>query len=128
MAEPRLMPKSGVPAEAMSLVQVASPAIAVQTRPRHEHTVACQLEQDGFEILLPMFGEVRRWSDRRKLVRVPLFPMYVLVRTRLSCNEERVRVLHKPGVISFVGPRREAVPIAPSQIESVRALMTAQVE
>jgi transcription antitermination factor NusG len=98
---------------------------AVQTRPRHEQTVVTQLNQDGLETLLPMVHQVRKWTDRRKLVHVPLFPSYVFVRTTLSCNEERVRILRKSGVVSFVGPRREAEPIANS---NVRALLTSEVE
>ena len=107
--------------------QLVSPAwYAVQTRPRHEQMVASQLAQDGVEVLLPLVDQVHRWSDRRKLLQVPLFPSYVLLRTVLSNHHERVRVLRKDGVIGFVGPRREATPIEPSQIDSLRAVMAAR--
>jgi transcription antitermination factor NusG len=107
--------------------QWESPAwYAVQTRPRHEQQVASQLKQDGIEVLLPVVNQVRRWSDRRKLLQIPLFPTYVLICIALSNNRERVRVLRKSGVIGFVGPRREATPIEPAQIDNVRALMAAR--
>jgi transcription antitermination factor NusG len=113
---------------AETLRQMEAPAwYAVQTRPRHEQVVASQLRQEGYEVLLPVVEQVRRWSDRHKVLHVPLFPTYVLIQTVLSDNHERVRVLRKPGVIGFVGPRREATPIASAQIDNVRALMTARV-
>ena len=101
---------------------------AVQTRPRHEQTVATQLDRDGVEVLLPLATQVRRWSDRRKLIQVPFFPNYVFVRMMLDSNEQRVYVLRRMGVVGFVGPNREATPIAASQMESVGTLMTTQVE
>lgn len=128
MAEPYIDHSTEV-ATIGSLGQSVCPAwYAVQTRPRHEQMVATQLDRDGIEILLPSTTQVRRWSDRRRVVHVPLFPNYVFVRMTLSSNEQRVYVLRRVGVVGFVGPRREATPIAPSQMESVRTLMTTQVE
>jgi transcription antitermination factor NusG len=101
---------------------------AIQTRPRHEQVVAMQLTQDGIENLLPAMPEIHRWSDRRKLVHAPLFPTYVFVRVALSSNEERVRILRKTGVMSFVGPKRDATSIDPTQIENVRTLMNLRAE
>jgi len=109
--------------------QLARPEwYAVQTRPRHEQVVATQLDRDGIEILLPLATQVRRWSDRRKLIQVPVFPNYVFVRMMLDSNEQRVHVLRRHGVLGFVGSNREATPIAASQMESVRTLMITQVE
>jgi transcription antitermination factor NusG len=125
MAEPYIDPSF----EARVYQPVVSPSwYAVQTRPRHEHVVATQLDQDGIEALLPMAPEVHRWSDRRKVVHVPIFPGYVFVRIALLSNEQRVQVLRKMGVIGFVGPKREATAIEPSQIENIRALIATQAE
>jgi transcription antitermination factor NusG len=99
---------------------------AVQTRPRHEQMVAAQLDRDGVEVLLPVETQVRRWSDRRKLIQVPVFPNYVFVRIEL--NDQRVYVLRRTGVIGFVGPNREATPISQGQMENVRTLMGTRVE
>jgi len=101
---------------------------AVQTRPRHEHMVASQLDHEGLPVLLPLAAQVRRWSDRRKVIQVPVFPNYVFVKLALVSNEQRVFVLRRSGVIGFVGPNREATPIEASQIESVRTLMSAETE
>src|SRR3954469_3040565 len=47
--------------------------IAVQTRSRHEKTVAAQLEQKGVQNFLPLVTQEHKWSDRNKNVSVPLF-------------------------------------------------------
>ena len=101
---------------------------AVQTRPRHEQAVAAQLDREGIEVLLPLASQVRRWTDRRKVIHVPLFPNYVFVRVALESNEQRVHVLRRTGVIGFVGPNREATPIAASQIANVKTLVGAEAE
>ena len=104
-----------------------SPAwYAVQTRPRHEQMVASQLAHDGIEVFLPVVEQVHRWSDRRKLLQVPLFPSYVLLRTVLSSSHDRGRILRKHGVIGFVGPRREATPIELAQIDNVKSVIAAR--
>jgi transcription antitermination factor NusG len=79
----------------------------------------------GVQTFLPMVTEVRRWSDRRKKIQIPLFSSYLFVKLAPS-KVERVRVLSVDGVFNFVGPRREGTPIPDSQIEAVRALVDGQ--
>lgn len=100
---------------------------AIQTLPRHEKSVTHQLESAGIQTILPLSTEVRRWSDRRKVVSQPLFPCYVFVRV-MDPNRERLRLLRTAGVVGFVGPRREASPIPASQIEGIRSLLSSSVE
>jgi hypothetical protein len=50
---------------------------AVQTRPRHEKEVAADLAEKGVSAFLPIVAEQRQWSDRRRLIHMPLFTRYV---------------------------------------------------
>lgn len=81
--------------------------LAAYTRPRHEHKVAAYFVAQRWRVFLPTHAVWRLWSDRRKLVRLPLFSSYVFV--RLS-EPARRRALGAPGLISFVrgtaGPAR----------------------
>src|SRR5580700_10548458 len=77
---------------------------ALQTRPRFEKKVAAELREKRIEAFLPVQNSLRRWSDRRQLVEMPLFPGYVFVRAA-STVEARVSVLRTIGVTSFVGVR-----------------------
>jgi transcription antitermination factor NusG len=99
---------------------------AVQTRSRHEKMVARQLEGQGFTTFLPLSNEVRQWSDRRKVVEMPLFPGYAFVRMVYQL-EERMRVLTAEGVVNFVGVHGQGVPIPDKQIEDIQSLLTAKV-
>jgi transcriptional antiterminator NusG len=99
---------------------------AIQTRPRHEKKVAADLEEKGVATFLPLSAERRQWSDRYRVIHVPLFPRYVFVRIARS-SDERVSVLRTLGVIEFVGMRGMGVPIPDSQIESIQTVVTREV-
>lgn len=96
---------------------------AIQTRPRHEKKVTAELNDKCIESYLPLMPQVHHWSDRRKLVQVPLFPGYVFVHTQLD-GRARLAVLNIWGALSFVGSQRDARPIPDSQIEDIRTVLT----
>jgi transcription antitermination factor NusG len=95
---------------------------AVQTRSRHEKFVCHHFQSRGILHYLPIVTEIRRWSDRRKKVELPLFSGYVFVQVEPT-NEQRVRVLQVDGVVRFVGHAVEGTPIPDEQIESIRTLV-----
>src|SRR5271170_73417 len=70
---------------------------AVQTLPRHEKKVAGELRRKGIESFLPLFPEKHQWSDRERVVDVPLFPQYVFVRISADPTA-RIAVLRTSGV------------------------------
>ena len=53
---------------------------AVQTRSRHEKVVAHRLTEQGITTFLPTIQEEHRWSDRKKIVELPLFSCYVFAK------------------------------------------------
>jgi len=94
---------------------------AVQTRARHEKRVAERFREQGLPIFLPLVSEVRRWSDRKKMVELPLFGCYVFVKVAAG-REERLRVCRVDGVLRIVGGKGEGSPIPDEQIEAVRTI------
>jgi len=96
---------------------------AIMTRARHERVVSSRLKEQGLETFLPLVSEIHRWSDRKKVVEVPLFSCYVFVKTCLS-NEQRFRICNVDGVFGLIGPRGEATPIPEEQIETVHTLVS----
>jgi transcription elongation factor/antiterminator RfaH len=98
---------------------------AVQTRARHEKRVAERFREQGLPIFLPLVSEERRWSDRKKMVELPLFGCYVFVKVSAS-REERLRVCCVDGVLRIVGSKGEGAAIPNEQIEAVRAITTQQ--
>ena len=104
-----------------------SPAwYAVHTYPRHERVVEDRIRQLQVTTFLPTITETHRWSDRRKIVEIPLFSCYLFVQL-VPTNETRVRVLRIDGVIGLVGNQRMGTPIPDEQIKAVRMLLDRKV-
>ena len=99
---------------------------AIQTRYRYEKKVAEQLDGKGVEVFLPLRKESRGWSDRHKLVTIPLFPGYAFVRFSASADL-RLQVLRTAGFMGFVGIRGAATSVPQKQIEDLRILLTEEV-
>ena len=95
---------------------------AVQTRPRYEKRVVAELQQKAIEVFLPLLPTKRQWSDRQRVVDLPLFPTYIFARITRTADK-RVAVLRTDGVAKFVGNRGAGTPIPESEIESVRILL-----
>jgi transcription antitermination factor NusG len=93
---------------------------ALTVRPQHERTVAEQLKGRLLECYSPTYRVKRRWSDRVKMVDLPLFSGYVFCRFGF---EDRNKVLSLPGITSVVGFGGRPCPIDDLQIERVKAMV-----
>ena len=96
---------------------------AVQTRARNEKMIAERLQEQGLTTFLPLVSEIRRWSDRKKRVELPLFSCYVFVKLAAADNDERMRVYRTNGVFRIVSMRGEAIPIPEEQINALRTMV-----
>lgn len=90
---------------------------ALYTAPRHEKSLAQQIERHGITCFLPRYRSMRRWKDRRKELELVLFPSYVFVQIEL---ENRLRVLQLPGAVRLVACNGQPVPLPENEIESLR--------
>src|SRR5262245_8019391 len=95
---------------------------ALHTRPRHEKQVDTELHEKGVPTYLPLLTQVRRWSDRSKIIRVPLFSCYVFVNSILD-PATRLRISNLWGTLGLVGFNGQTLPIPDVQIESIRTLL-----
>jgi transcription antitermination factor NusG len=95
---------------------------AVQTRARHEKKVAMQLQEKGATTFLPLLTQTRRWSDRRKVLELPLFSCYVFARLAPSMGM-RFLALQTRGVLSIVGAHGVGAPIPDKEIEDIQTLL-----
>lgn len=107
--------------------QVEQPSwYAVRTRPRHEKKVASELQEKGITIYLPLLTQVRRWSDRRKIIQVPLFSCYAFVHSVFDLHL-RLVLYGISGALGFVGPNNQGASIPDAQIETIRTVMASNV-
>ncbi|MFO7658384.1 MAG: UpxY family transcription antiterminator [Bacteroidales bacterium] len=93
---------------------------AVYTKSRVEKKAASELEFTGIEVYLPLMKTIRRWSDRRKRILVPLIRSYLFVKiTESDCYN----VLQTNGVVSIVKFSGKPVPIPEWQIQNLKILL-----
>jgi transcription antitermination factor NusG len=95
---------------------------AVQTRARHEKRIGSELESKGISAFVPTRREAHRWSDRTKMVDVPLFSCYVFVKIE-SDPVSILEVLKTSGVFRFVSMNSAPAPIPVEQIESLQTIV-----
>ena len=114
MAEPYLC--EGFPVNAMG-AGTQRHWLAAYTKSRHENAVARQLESKAVAFLLPTYVQRANWSDRVKLIKMPLFPSYIFV---CVSDEERVRVLQTAGVVNIVSLSGRPATLSDKEIAMVR--------
>jgi transcription antitermination factor NusG len=95
---------------------------ALETRSRFEKKVVAQLDNKGFTVFLPLLTEHHAWSDRAKVVTVPLFPGYAFVHLDQS-RDAWQGVLRTAGLIGFVSFGGSIVAVPSKQIEDLQLLL-----
>ena len=94
---------------------------AVYVRSRHEKSVYSALLDKGIDASLPMMTVVRKWSDRKKKMQIPLFRGYVFV--KIDVNIDNLNVLQTAGVVKFIGIRNKPTRIPDEQIHWMHMLV-----
>lgn len=93
---------------------------AMKVKSRHEKLVAQSLRGRGLEEFLPLHVSKRQWSDRSKVVEMPLFPGYVFCRVPYT---HRLLAVSTPGVTSIVGFAGEDAAVPEEEIQSIRQML-----
>lgn len=90
---------------------------AIRVKSQCEKMVSDALRYKGYEEFLPLYWSRRRWSDRIKLIQMPLFAGYLFCRFDLA---HRSSILTIPGVCHVVGQGRVPLPVETGEVESIR--------
>ena len=92
------------------------------TKPRFEKSVKKVLELNGVECYLPLHRTPRVWSDRVKLVDMPLFSSYIFVK----CKESEIRsFVRTKGVVRVVFYNGKPAVIREQEIEAMKLFIEA---
>lgn len=78
------------------------------------------LESKGYRQYAPVYRKDSRWSDRVKVLDLPLFPGYVFCRMDVALRRPVVTI---PGVLNVVGFGKEFVPIPDDQIRAIEDII-----
>ena len=90
------------------------------TRPNFEKKVDSQCKDLNIESYLPLRTVIRKWSDRKKKMEVPLFPGYIFVH---GSEKERLLALTTNGVVKSVMFKNEPASLRETEIENIRKVI-----
>jgi len=93
---------------------------AVYIKSRAEKKAEFDLQTNEIETFLPLQRKLRQWSDRKKIVEMPLIPGYLFVRVS---RKEYEAVLHSKHVVNYVRFERTAAIIPDNQIDYLKLML-----
>ena len=98
---------------------------AVYTNPRAEKQVYERLVENKIEAYLPLRKTIRQWSDRKKIVELPLLSSYIFVKI----SPKSFPLVYKTyGVVKFISFEGKPVAIPQKQIDILRLLIDSDTE
>jgi transcription antitermination factor NusG len=94
----------------------------LHTKSRHENVVNDGLLRKSMEVYLPKITVPSKRRDRKKTIRVPLFPGYVFVKTDLHPNTH-LEIVKVAGAVRFIGNNQGPLPITDETVESLKIMV-----
>jgi len=94
----------------------------LHTKSRHEKVVNDGLLKKSIEVYLPLVTVRSRRRDRRVMIRVPLFPGYIFVKTDLHPNSH-LEVVKTAGAVRLIGNKQGPVPVPDETVNSLQIMV-----
>ena len=89
----------------------------IYTKSKWEKKVDDKLLQQGFDSWCPVEKKERYWTDRKKIIEVPLFRSYVFVK---MSKEDHTKVLSTIGVVNFLYFEKKPAIIRDVEINEIK--------
>jgi transcription elongation factor/antiterminator RfaH len=97
----------------------------LHTRSRFENVVNDGLAKKSIEVFLPKILVRSKRRDRKLLIRVPVFPGYLFVKSDMHPNEQ-IEIVKTIGVVRFIGTKDGPVPVADETIDSLKIMVNSE--
>lgn len=94
----------------------------LHTKSRFENVVNDGLIKKSMEVFLPKIRVKSKRRDRKVMLRVPLFPGYMFVKTDLN-PYEHVEILKTTGAVRLIGNKNGPIPVPEETIESLMIMV-----
>jgi transcription antitermination factor NusG len=93
----------------------------IYTKSKYEKKVQEELVSKEYTSYLPLIQKTSIWSDRRKIIEMPLFPSYVFV----YLNDIRIyyKLLQIKGVVNFIKFENKFVIVKELEIDRIRQIV-----
>ncbi|WP_052180780.1 UpxY family transcription antiterminator [Alistipes sp. ZOR0009] len=92
------------------------------TTPRAEKQVYEKLLKQGYTVFLPLAKASRRWSDRIKIVEIPLFTSYIFVKANSHEIYESLR--NTPGLIRYLYIEGKFAEVSDKEIDNIKKFLS----
>lgn len=100
-----------------------SPAwYVLHTKSRFENVVNEGLIKKSMEVFLPKIQVKSKRRDRRVVIRAPLFPGYLFVKTDLNPYEQ-IEIVKTTGAVRLIGTKDGPVPVPSETIDSLKIMV-----
>jgi len=106
----------------MEIKQINRLWYVLHTKSRFETVVNDALIKKSFEVFLPKILVKSRRRDRRLMIRAPLFPGYLFLKTSLQ-SPEHIEILKTGGAVRLIGNKEGPIPVATETIESLKIMV-----
>jgi transcription antitermination factor NusG len=94
----------------------------VYTKPKWEKKVAERLNEIGINTFCPLITKTSQWSDRKKIISVPLFNSYIFVQIE---DKERNKVFEVVGVVRYLFWLGKPAVVKNSEIVTIQEWLSA---
>lgn len=94
----------------------------LHTKSRFENVLHEALFKKSIEVFLPKIQVRSKRRDRKAMIRVPLFPGYLFVKTDLSPNEH-IEIVKTAGAVRLIGSKDGPVPVPQDTVESLQIMV-----
>jgi transcription elongation factor/antiterminator RfaH len=94
----------------------------LHTRSRFENVVNDGLTKKSIEVFLPKILVRSKRRDRKKMIRIPVFPGYLFVKSDLNPHEH-IEIVKTVGVVRFIGTKDGPVPVPDETIDSLKIMV-----
>jgi transcriptional antiterminator NusG len=95
----------------------------LHTKSRFENVVNEGLLKKQIEVFLPKITVRSKRRDRRAMIRVPLFPGYVFVKTDLHPHHH-LEIVKTAGAVRLIGNRQGPIAVAEETIDSLQIMIS----
>ncbi len=106
----------------MAQVHLSPAWYVLHTKSRAESVVNEGLARKRIEVFLPKITVPSRRKDRRKMIRLPLFPGYVFVKTDLSPGHH-LEIVKTAGAVKLVGSAQGPTAVPEETILSLQIMV-----
>ncbi len=106
----------------MPIKKMTSSWYVLHTKSRFENVVRDGLAKKSIEVFLPKVQIRSKRRDRKVMIRVPLFPGYLFVKTDLS-PDDHIEIVKTVGAVRLIGSNEGPISVPVESVDSLRIMV-----